>query len=108
MRVLKEPVEVDGAVLPAGSLDALGYGAANRDPAVSDDPDTLRLDREPQHLAFSAGSYYCIGNALARTEIQGALRVLLDRVPGIRPLGPTFVQRRTMRLRGPQELHVTW
>ncbi|HUP76656.1 MAG TPA: cytochrome P450 [Acidimicrobiales bacterium] len=108
MRFIRESVEVDGATLPAGSMAALVYGAANRDPAVFDDPDVLRLDRGPVHLAFSAGAYYCLGNALARTEIQAALRVLLDRLPTIRAGADTFVQRRTMRLRGPQQLRVAW
>ena len=108
MRVVNDSVEVDGAVLPAGSMAALVYGAANRDPAKFDSPDTLRLDREPVHLAFSAGAYYCLGSALARTEIQAALRVVFDRIPTIRPATDTFVQRRTMRLRGPQQLHVAW
>jgi cytochrome P450 len=108
MRFLREPVEVDGATLPAGSMAALVYGAANRDPAAFDDPDALRLDRAPLHLAFSAGAYYCVGNALARLEIQTALRVLLERLPTIRADADTFVQRRTMRLRGPQQLPVAW
>jgi len=108
MRFVRESIEVDGATLPGGSMAALVYGAANHDPAVFDDPEVLRLDRSPVHLAFSAGAYYCIGNALARTEIQAALRVLLDRLPSIRADADTFVQRRTMRLRGPQELLVAW
>jgi cytochrome P450 len=108
MRLVREPIVVEGALLPTGSFAALVYGAANRDPEVYDEPDRLRLDRGAAHLAFSAGAYYCIGNALARSEIQTALRVLLDRLPSLRPEGETFVQRRTVRMRGPQELRVAW
>lgn len=108
MRLVREPIALEGAMLPAGSLAALVYGAANRDPAAYDEPDRLRLDRGAPHLAFSAGAYYCIGNALARSEIKMALRVLLDRLPSLRPEGATFVQRRTVRMRGPQELQVAW
>jgi cytochrome P450 len=109
MRVVREPIALEGgSVLSKGSLVALVYGAANRDPAVYDEPDVLRLERGAQHLAFSAGAYYCIGNALARSEIQTALRVLLDRIPTIRPEGDSFVQRRTVRMRGPQQLPVAW
>lgn len=109
MRLVRDPIALEGgSVLPKGSLVALVYGAANRDPAVYDEPDVLRLERGAQHLAFSAGAYYCIGNALARSEIQSALRVLLDRIPTIRPEGDSFVQRRTVRMRGPQQLPVAW
>ncbi len=109
MRLVREPIALEGgSVLPKGSLVALVYGAANRDPAIYDEPDVLRLERGAQHLAFSAGAYYCIGNALARSEIQTALRVLLDRIPTIRPEGESFVQRRTVRMRGPQQLPVAW
>ncbi|MCE2392638.1 MAG: cytochrome P450 [Proteobacteria bacterium] len=108
MRLIREDLRLDGVTLPAGSIAALVYGAANRDPEQFDRPDRLDLERRPTHLSLSAGSYFCLGNALARTEIQAGLRVLLDRVPSIRPARDTFVQRRTARLRGPQELMVRW
>jgi cytochrome P450 len=108
MRLLVDDLDVDGVRLPAGGFAALVYGAANRDPEVFPDPDRLDLARRPSHLSFSAGAYHCLGHALARTELQGALRVLCDRRPTIRPAGPTFEQRRTARLRGPQALPVAW
>jgi cytochrome P450 len=109
MRLLREPIALEeGPLLLAGSLAALVYGAANRDPAVYDEPDVLRLDRGASHLAFSAGAYYCLGHALARTEIAAALHVLLGRLPDLRPEGGTWVERRTVRMRGPQQLPVAW
>lgn len=109
MRLLREPIALTGGpVLPAGGLAALVYGAANRDPAVYDEPDRLWLDRGAPHLAFSAGAYHCLGHALARTEIAAALRLLLERLPTIRPEGGTFLERRTVRMRGPQALPVAW
>lgn len=109
MRLLRESIALaDGPELPAGSLAALVYGAANRDPDVYDEPDRLRLDRGASHLAFSAGAYHCLGHALARTEITAALTVLLERLPTIRPEGASWVERRTVRMRGPQSLPVAW
>lgn len=108
LRVAAGSAGAAGVTLPAGSMAALVYGAANRDPDVFADPDRLDLGRNPPHLAFSAGAYFCLGNALARAELQAGLRVLLDRLPTLRPAGETFVQRRTARLRGPQELRVAW
>jgi len=106
MRLARDPIELADATLPADSLIALGYGAANRDPSLHPDPDRLDLDRRPNHLSFSAGAYYCLGNALARTEIQAALGVLLRRAPRIRPASASFTERWTTRLRGPLELRV--
>ncbi len=108
MRLVTDDLEVEGTVIPAGSLAALVYGAANHDPARFADPDRLDLRRNPTHLAFSVGAYYCLGNALARPELTSGLRVLLDRLPGIAPDGDTFVQRRSMRLHGAQHLPVRW
>jgi cytochrome P450 len=108
MRLVTDDLQLEGVTLTAGSFAALVYGAANRDPDVFRDPDRLDLGRAPTHLAFSAGAYFCLGNALARAELQAGLRVLLDRIPTLRPAGETFVQRRTARLRGPQELRVAW
>ena len=108
MRLVVEDVQLDDVSVPAGSFAALVYGAANRDPAVFENPDRLDLGRRPTHLSLSAGSYFCLGNALARTELQAGLRVLLDRLSSLRPACDTFVQRRTARMRGPQELRVAW
>jgi cytochrome P450 len=109
MRLVTDDLEMgNGITIPRGSLAALFYGAANRDPMEFPEPDRMDLSREPTHLALSAGAYYCLGNALARTELLAGLRVLLDRAPTIRPAGEHFEQRRTTRLRGPQQLHVAW
>ena len=106
MRLARAPIDVGGVTIPEGSLIALGYGAANRDPAVHADPDRLDLDRNPAHLSFSAGAYFCLGNALARAEIAAALGVLLQRAPEIRPATDGYVERWTSRLRGPLELRL--
>jgi cytochrome P450 len=106
MRLARESIDLGDTEIPADSLIALAYGAANRDPALHANPDRLDLDRNPAHLSFSAGAYYCLGNALARTEIQAALSVLLGRAPEIRPSADHFIERWTTRLRGPLELKV--
>jgi cytochrome P450 len=88
---------------------AIFIGAANRDPGNFDAPDTLDLARPTAlHLAFAFGAYYCVGNALARAELQVALRGLVDAFPSLRPAGETFLWRDTLRNRGPAELVVEW
>jgi cytochrome P450 len=108
-RLLLEDVEVAGVRIPAGDHVAVLIGAANRDPARFPEPDRLDLARPtPQHLAFAFGAYHCVGSALARTEVEVALRALLDRLPRLRPATGAFTWRDTLRNRGPQELRVSW
>jgi cytochrome P450 len=98
-----------GERVPAGDMVYVFLGAANRDPAEFSDPDRLDITREPRHhLAFAFGAYYCVGAALARTEIEIGIRTLLTRFPDIRPARPTFEWRDTLQLRGPRRLDVQW
>jgi cytochrome P450 len=68
--------------IAAGQPALVVVAAANRDPAVFDEPDQLRLGRGgPAPLAFGYGAHYCLGAALARLEITVALRQILTRNP---------------------------
>jgi hypothetical protein len=108
-RLLLEDMEVGGIRIPAGDHVGVLIGAANRDPDHFPAPDHLQLARPtPSHVAFAFGVYYCLGNNLARTELDVGLRSLLDRLPGLRPATDTFEWRNTLRNRGPQELRITW
>ncbi|OAT67192.1 cytochrome [Mycobacteroides immunogenum] len=95
-----------GVELPAGSHLTLLWGAANRDPAIFEDPDMLRLDRpSPRgHISFGKGLHFCVGAALARLEARTAINLLLDRTREftIKPNGaqwvPSIMVRRHQRL----------
>ncbi|MEY3092225.1 MAG: hypothetical protein RIS33_987 [Actinomycetota bacterium] len=97
--------------LPSGTKVQLLFAAANRDPRVWDDPDTIRLDRFAEgrrsHLAFGWGVHHCIGNALARHEAQFALRRMLDTFATIEIVGPVRVNEPFI-LRGLTTLPVRW
>lgn len=82
-RYLHEDAELsDGTLIPAGTTVMCSMAAANRDSAVFQDADELDLARTANtHLAFGAGPYSCIGQPLARTELQAVLDVLLRRLP---------------------------
>jgi cytochrome P450 len=108
-RILRGPVPAGDVVLAEGEHVFIFLGAANRDPRRFAEPDRLDLTRViDHHLAFAFGAYYCIGNALARTETQIGLRAVLDRFPRLRPAGASFQWRDTLQLRGPLKLEVTW
>lgn len=81
-RYLREPTEVGGTVLPSGSTVICSMAAANRDETAFDRAAEMDLSRSPNpHLAFGSGSHSCLGQALARTELQVVLDVLLRRLP---------------------------
>jgi cytochrome P450 len=73
-----------GVEIPAGSKVMLHYGAANRDPAVFEEPDMFSLDRPPRrHMAFGLGVHFCLGAQLARLEARIALARLIERCPDL-------------------------
>ncbi len=81
IRVPLVDMEVSGGVIPAGHRVLTLLGAANRDPEVFDDPESLRLNRDgaARQLAFAQGIHYCLGAALARLEGQVALGTMVQR-----------------------------
>lgn len=84
-RVADVPIEVGGAEIPAGEVCILFNGGANRDPAVFGDPDRLDVRRDPNpHLSFGLGRHTCLGQSQARSELQGAVEILLERFPDLR------------------------
>jgi cytochrome P450 len=77
-------------MLPQGTEIARGesvlcvLGAANRDPDVYSDPDTLDITRTgPLTLSFGGGIHHCLGAQLARIEAEIAFRRLAERLPGL-------------------------
>jgi unspecific monooxygenase len=85
-RWVLEDVEVHGVRVPKGAELGLVFGSANRDPAVFDAPDELRIDRDPNpHLTFGAGIHFCLGAPLARLELQTSFATVLRRLPTLEP-----------------------
>lgn len=82
-RYVTRDVEYYGQTVPAGSVMMMLIGAANRDHRqFPPDGDVFDIHREPrQHLAFSVGTHYCLGSALARLEGRIALEEILKRFP---------------------------
>ncbi len=84
-RIARRDTTLGGEPIAKGEMVILLLAAANRDPAVFDDP--LRFDvtrrNAARHLAFSGGRHYCLGAALARAEGEVGLRTLFDRYPDL-------------------------
>ncbi|MEJ2291970.1 MAG: cytochrome P450 [Deinococcales bacterium] len=80
LRVARAPVDLAGQGIDAGQIVFASIAAANRDPAVFEDPDRLDVTRHPNpHLAFSRGIHFCLGAPLARLEGAVAFSTLLQR-----------------------------
>jgi cytochrome P450 len=105
------PVTMSGVEIPAEEKVMVMYASANRDPAVWDDPDTFRLDRDlnqlRRHLGFGFGIHVCPGAALARTEARIALQKLIVAMPNLRLDGePERIE--TFLLWGKRTFPVAW
>ena len=93
-RTVTQDTRLGGVDIAAGDKVLLYYGAANRDRALFDDPDTLKLDRDPNpQMAFGGhGPHYCLGAHFARLEIGALMGRLVTRLPDLRLAGePTWL-----------------
>ncbi len=74
--------ELRGKRVRKGQLLLLSIQAAQRDPSVFTDPDTIDFDREPENLlAFGRGAHYCVGANLAWLQLDCMMRALLGLLP---------------------------
>jgi cytochrome P450 len=81
-RAALEDITVAGQTIRAGEGMILVNETGNRDPAVFADPDRLDLQRDARsHLSFGFGVHQCVGQPLARLELQIVFRTLFQRVP---------------------------
>ena len=79
-RTVTEDHDLCGQSLKEGDKVLMLYQSANRDASVFADPDTFRIDRNPNpHLAFGFGPHYCLGANLARLEIKIVFEELFSR-----------------------------
>jgi cytochrome P450 len=84
-RMTTADTEFGGVKIPAGSVVNLCFGAANRDDARWEDPDAFDIHRPIQRsLTFAGGPHSCLGQHVARNEMEVAVGLALDRLPGLR------------------------
>jgi cytochrome P450 len=111
VRVAVETAQIGGTTIEAGEGVVCMLSTANRDDAVFAAPEDLDVGRDARrHVAFGFGVHQCLGQPLARLELQIALETLLRRLPGLR-LAVPFEQvrfRKDTVVYGVEELPVAW
>jgi cytochrome P450 len=110
-RIALEDIEVGGEVIRAGDGIILDLPSANRDPEAFPEPQQLDLTRPARHHhAFGFGIHQCVGQLLARVELQIVYGTLYRRIPTLRlATGIEQIEFKHDRLAyGVYELPVTW
>lgn len=80
-RLLTRDYDMDGTTLPAGSRAIVFYGAANRDERKFPGPHIFDVTRgSSEQIAFGWGPHMCVGQHLARFEMNAIFRALATRV----------------------------
>ncbi|KJS09440.1 MAG: hypothetical protein VR73_02340 [Gammaproteobacteria bacterium BRH_c0] len=110
-RITLQDTEVAGVKIPAGSGVSMLVGAANRDPAVHENPDEydIRVKRSKQAMSFGFGHHMCMGMPLAKIEMEIAINAILDYLPNLRldPKGG-YEGIRGIQFRSPTAIPVLW
>jgi cytochrome P450 len=108
-RTAAEDEIVAGTRIPAGTKVMIHYAAANRDPAVFENPNVFDVHRPVQRImSFALGVHFCIGAELAKLEARVMLETLRRRCPDLQliddgeRIGPfLFWGRRKLPVRNP-------
>jgi cytochrome P450 len=83
-RTAKRDTMLAGEQISGGQKVVMYFGSANRDPDKFERPDELDLSRMPnEHIAFGTGPHGCLGQHIARIEIDAILREVLTRMDDI-------------------------
>lgn len=109
--VALEDVELRGEQITAGDGVFLLNPAVNRDESVFPNPDVFDISKDSsKQVAFGYGIHLCLGQMLARAELQAAYLALLTGLPGLRLAVPekdlTF--KTNMQMHGVYKLPVAW
>ena len=110
-RFVVDSVAVDGIELHKGTILQISLLSAQRDETVFNDPqkfDIHRNDHPRWSLTFGFGAHRCLGEALARAELEEALGVLCERLPGLKLAGPPPQFKGHVGIRGITPMHVAW
>ncbi|MER5625139.1 cytochrome P450 [Streptosporangium sp. NPDC002544] len=110
-RVALEDIEIAGRLIRAGDGLILANDIGNRDPEAFPDPDRLDIQRDARrHMAFGFGVHQCLGQSLARLELQIVYSTLYRRIPTLRSAADLdqIPFKHDGSVYGVYELPVTW
>ncbi|MGW1208434.1 cytochrome P450 [Streptomyces sp. NPDC002499] len=110
-RAVTENIEIAGQVIKAGEGVIMVNEIGNRDPDVFPDPDRLDITRDARrHVAFGFGNHQCLGQPLARMELQVVYGTLYRRIPTLKLAGALEDVRfkEDAFIYGVHELPVAW
>lgn len=110
-RFTLDEIEIEGYVVPRNRMLSLSTLSAMRDSAVYADPDRFdirRGDLSRKHPVFGNGVHRCLGEALAKAELEEGLAALSARLPQLRLVGEPPVVRGHGGIRQMSNMHVSW
>ena len=110
-RVTIEDILLDDTLLPRGNVVSLSTMSAMRDSALYADPDSFdirRNDHPKRHLVFGGGSHRCLGETLARIELEESLTALIDRLPDLQLDGSPATAQGSGGIRSIKDVRVRW
>jgi cytochrome P450 len=110
-RVAVEDVEIGGSVIRAGEGVFPLLAAGNWDPDAFGDPHRFNIHRgDRRHVAFGHGVHQCLGQHLARLELEIVFTTLFDRIPTLRLAVPAdeLLYKEQSLIYGVTELPVSW
>jgi len=111
LRVAAEDIELSGLTVPADDGVIAPLAGANHDPEQFDDPQRVDFHRtDNHHVAFGYGVHQCVGQHLARLELEVALETPIRRAPTLRLAGERdeVAVKHDSATFGLEELMVTW
>lgn len=107
VRIATAPLSLHGRDIKEGDPITICLGAANRDPLKFAYPDELMLDRNPNHhLAFASGVHRCLGDWLAKKELELLLEKLIGRFDRFKIVEEP-VWKENLNMRSLHALHVS-
>ena len=106
VRFASENVIYRYVLFPQGTIVSTSLAGANRDPEVWHEPNQFDITQErgTAQMTFGSGIHFCLGAALARAELQEALPLLAQRLPGLALDGPVEWKPANFGIWGPARL----
>jgi cytochrome P450 len=106
VRFASEEVVYREVLFPQGTIVSTSLAGANRDPEIWQEPNQFDITQErgTAQMTFGSGIHFCLGAALARAELQEALPLLAQRLPGLALTAPVAWKPANFGIWGPARL----